>query len=489
MPSIGELFVKLGFDVDDTKLKTFNDGIQSSITGILQLAGISASVAGFVALSNQASDTALKLRNLTTELGANQDAAQRFVGAWRVVNPLGGAEQGLQSYQHILQYIANVQRTGQSQALAMLGVPVTNNMTPEYILAKLRANYEGNVSRLGVGNASKWIADITGTADAVNILRMSEADYKAAGDKGIFEDKDRQALVQYREDLQQLSSEFDVFAAHLSSSIMPRVVSAMKSINAAFDGGSESPGKKYHSVSEWYHARGVAGMLVDSFAKGSSVIGSNLGEIAGFGWAGLGNDAERKQYVDSHPDVLNDLAGKYWWAGGAFANHWRNIGADGSSATGISPLQFFTSKGWSANQSQGIIDRLIKESNLNPGAVGDNGQAYGAAQWHPDRQANFEKWLGKDIHGSTLMEQLAFVNYELTQGNEHKAGDLLKNTSTRSEAYDSFTRNYERPAITQNNTINVNSTAPAHEVAEQVNGVIQQHVNSAYSQTNLGPQY
>ncbi|PLP96972.1 phage tail tip lysozyme [Cupriavidus pauculus] len=116
----------------------------------------------------------------------------------------------------------------------------------------------------------------------------------------------------------------------------------------------------------------------------------------------------------------------------------------GSGGT-TDPLAFFQNRGWSRDQAAGIVANLQRESELNPGAVGDGGNAYGVAQWHPDRQRNFKSWSGKDIRSSTLDEQLAFVHHELTAGLERAAGDRLKQAKSAGEAGDIVSRYYERP--------------------------------------------
>lgn len=111
-------------------------------------------------------------------------------------------------------------------------------------------------------------------------------------------------------------------------------------------------------------------------------------------------------------------------------------------------MQFFQDLGWSQAQSAGITANLSAESGFNSSAVGDNGKAYGVAQWHPDRQENFKKWAGKDIRQSTLEDQLHFVHYELTEGAEVAAGKLLKAATKSRDAGATVSRYYERPGIT-----------------------------------------
>lgn len=108
--------------------------------------------------------------------------------------------------------------------------------------------------------------------------------------------------------------------------------------------------------------------------------------------------------------------------------------------------KFFMEKGWSKEQAAGIAANLSAESNFNPSAYGDGLRAYGVAQWHSDRQQEFQKQFGKSIHGSSLEDQLSFVHYELTQGNERPAGDALRSAKTAKDAGEIVSRKYERPA-------------------------------------------
>ena len=91
------------------------------------------------------------------------------------------------------------------------------------------------------------------------------------------------------------------------------------------------------------------------------------------------------------------------------------------------------------------------------------------AQWDLNRQANFLRWAGHDIHGSSDAEQLEFMNYELTKGSEQKAGALLRAANNSVTASNVIFSQYERAGdfsgsrraadafqIAQTTTINVN---------------------------------
>lgn len=106
--------------------------------------------------------------------------------------------------------------------------------------------------------------------------------------------------------------------------------------------------------------------------------------------------------------------------------------------------------GWTPNQAAGVSSNLYSESGYNPFAVGDNGQAYGLAQWHKDRQDTYKRLFGHSMQsvtdrGQALKEQLAFLQWELTHTFK-KAGDELKRQRSAYGAGYVVSRDYERPA-------------------------------------------
>lgn len=92
-------------------------------------------------------------------------------------------------------------------------------------------------------------------------------------------------------------------------------------------------------------------------------------------------------------------------------------------------VNFFRSAGWTLAQAAGIAANIQAESSFDEHAVGDNGQAYGLGQWHPDRQAKFKSIFGKDIQNSTFAEQLQFYDWEL-RNSERAAGQQIGAATT-----------------------------------------------------------
>lgn len=107
---------------------------------------------------------------------------------------------------------------------------------------------------------------------------------------------------------------------------------------------------------------------------------------------------------------------------------------------------FFHKAGWSEIAASALAGNLAWESGLNPAQRGDHGAAYGVAQWHRARAAEFARIMHKPLVGSTLADQLRFVNYELTKGDYRRVGALLRKAWTLTEATGIINRLYERPA-------------------------------------------
>jgi hypothetical protein len=118
----------------------------------------------------------------------------------------------------------------------------------------------------------------------------------------------------------------------------------------------------------------------------------------------------------------------------------------GGAAQEKAAMDYFQKQGWSKEQAAGLAANIKRESAFKADAVGDGGKAYGIAQWHPDRQAEFKKKFGKDIQGSSLEEQMAFMHHELTAGKEKGAGDKLRQATTAQDAAAAVSKHYERPA-------------------------------------------
>jgi LysM repeat protein len=106
-------------------------------------------------------------------------------------------------------------------------------------------------------------------------------------------------------------------------------------------------------------------------------------------------------------------------------------------------MEFFLDQGWTPEQAAGLVANLQAESYDHIDPAAENSGAYGIAQWRGSRKRDFEQEMGRPIKGSSLMDQLKFVQHELNN-KEAKAGRLLKQATTAAQAAEIVDEFYER---------------------------------------------
>ena len=121
--------------------------------------------------------------------------------------------------------------------------------------------------------------------------------------------------------------------------------------------------------------------------------------------------------------------------------------AGGASGNAKTAMDYFIQQGWSNEQAAGLVANFQAESgrNLNPAAFNAKEQAYGIAQWRGPRKRDFEREMGRPIKGSSLDDQLKFVQWELNN-TEKRAGARLKAAKSAAEAAAIVDQFYERSA-------------------------------------------
>lgn len=133
-------------------------------------------------------------------------------------------------------------------------------------------------------------------------------------------------------------------------------------------------------------------------------------------------------------------------------------GGGGEGATGASSdnakkaMQYFMSQGWTKEQAAGIVGNLQAESgvDLDTTAISKNDaglgkHSYGIAQWNRGRFENLKKFADK--RGTTWEDfdtQLAFIQHELTKGDERGAGRKLREATDATTAAKIVDKHYER---------------------------------------------
>lgn len=109
-------------------------------------------------------------------------------------------------------------------------------------------------------------------------------------------------------------------------------------------------------------------------------------------------------------------------------------------------VEFFVNKGLSTYAAAGIVGNLMVESGLKTNIKGDNGLAFGIAQWHPDRQKGLQSLAkSKGTNITDFNTQLEYIWQELNDPYYSKALNGLLSAKNVKEATIAFMKHYEKP--------------------------------------------
>lgn len=115
-------------------------------------------------------------------------------------------------------------------------------------------------------------------------------------------------------------------------------------------------------------------------------------------------------------------------------------------------LAFYKSKGFSDSGAAYMVGNLLQESGLRPDAIGDNGKAFGLAQWRID-QASGARWLGylkwAKANGKQAGDFYAQLEYTIVEGQKYNAG-LTSMKGNDKNAHKRFIKGYEGYSVEGN---------------------------------------
>ena len=538
-----EFLVSLGFKVDPASENRFKDSVKSATDSMKEFS---------VAVAAAATETLIGLNRMANNLGALHFQSQRVgasansIKAFQLaIQQAGGTAEGASS---ALETLATKFREspGWEQKLNGMGI-ATRDAT-----GKARDNAEVLLDlgqKLAKMNNSQAMAEGRALGiDEKTILALRDpATIKAYQDQidlqkqlGINLDDSSAKATAFSQEMNKLKATFDAFTSSAVGDLSEQLLPALQATNE----GLREFADWFHSLSPEMQsniklaaefgaglalivtnlkliaaAKGVLGALGGgagggggAAAKGGIGLLGKAGWVGAAGWAGweAGSEIYRNMSDKTKDAIGGTIATVLAKFGNEDAQKALDINTNGG-ASSIVPIKrskqaapagsmdvksmamaFFQKAGWTKEQASGLVANLMAESKLNPGAVGDSGKAFGIAQWHPDRQANFAKWSGKDIRQSSLQDQLAFVVYELTKGSEQKAGNMLRMANSAQRAGEVVSRMYERPLmadqeamkrgtsavqISQSTQITVNGAETPRETAQAVAGA-QNDVNA-----------
>lgn len=186
-------------------------------------------------------------------------------------------------------------------------------------------------------------------------------------------------------------------------------------------------------------ARAAERELGFASAAGARITPDQVENVAsGFRAAGDPGGAARV-YASFLRKPLNDDFGRQ-----PLADQTRQLTALQGAEAAKSAHAFFMGRGYSPEQSAGIVGNLVHESGMDSAASGDSGTSGGLAQFHNERLANLRKYaatVGKPA--TDFQTQLEFIDKELNSSEAPTRAKLMA-AKTPEQAAAAFI-DYERP--------------------------------------------
>lgn len=456
-----EFLVKLGYKVDEASQRRFAEGVERMTDRVKDLAkaAVVMGTAVGVAVVKVASD----LDNLyfaSKRIGASAGNIRAFEFA---IKQMGGSGEAARA---ALEGLARFMRNspGAEGFLAGLGIKTRDANGNLRDTVQIYTELAGVLKGMDSSQANA-VAQVLGLDDnTLQAIRSGDlkaymADYLATLDKlGIKQDEAAENAAKFSRGLEEVKTIAGLLVEKYSVKLIDFFQQVGERIGRVSDVVSETPfGSIWADEIEilsghlktvvgwldkaWVLIKNISGAAWDGWKEkvSDSLGGTNAGGFIGMMAAKIAASFGNKEAL-SALQRNGDISAPPKASGA--------VGASGPAAPTdkrSAAMAFFRKMGWSQAQAAGIVANLMSESGLEPSAVGDNGQAFGIGQWHPDRQANFRRWAGKDIRQSSLQEQLAFVQYELTQGAEQRAGAMLLASRNAQDAGSVVSRFYERP--------------------------------------------
>lgn len=319
--------------------------------------------------------------------------------------------------------------------------------------------------------------------------RVQEERDRAAS-AGIDRDKFAQDATQFKQAWREFWNELGLIGDRAASELFTPMRDQLDSMTRFLDAHAAEWGKTIgdfvksssESIQKIFGVLGSVATGIDALAHGDiGAVGDAAKDVAK-GTGDILSDA-----FDARPGSLGDK--ESWKSLDALRGTFRRmLGIDDGKISGdVTPQSahdFFVSRGWKHEQATGIIANLLSENaQMDPAMSGDNGLAYGIAQWHRDRQATFSRIMRKDIRKSNAMEQLAFIDWEL-RNTERAAGDRLRMATLPGVAADVVSRFYERPRAVDEAAYNRSQLAES--MAPKLNQTNNITINGSSSPAEIG---
>ena len=497
--TLQDFLVSLGFKVDENGQNRFFSAVKDTETKAMSLGktvgkvGLAVAAIGYEAAKGTMAyaKSMEQLFYASRRTGASMEnlKALQLTGASLGATP-ESAHSSIESLASFMRH-----NPGADAFLGTLGVKTRDDQGHDLDTAKIEENLAASFQKMPQWQALQYAGVLGISDDMVQAMRNPDFSgqmekYRAAEGKGV---------TAAGESAHQLSNSGRVLEAHqfgLAANTMTPVMDTLNSTIQITNRKLEDNNSLLTKMVQLWSTNEAAGGIAEKVGMGvgaawlyKKLAGNAVaGEAAAGAAAGeAGEVAVAGESAAAGGAALPILAG----IGGMLYSPSLNQGEDAEVRkmnTGFQTKQeqmvymLHHKLGLEMPDAIALTANFTRESALNPKAVGDGGKAYGLAQWHPDRQAEFTKQFGHTMQESKdpMREELAFAVWELknkykdTWERMHAVGDARGRAEVVSQGYER-PKNREAEATargniaqTINTTVNINGSGDPKATADAV---------------------
>lgn len=210
---IGELFIALGFDVDDKKLKTFKEDVKDGWQNILKLsAAAAAAVYSINRLLSGSVQSATALRDINAATGESIELMQRWANVLQGANPGETFAQATSELKGFIDAFTQAKIFGlNSTAFGRLGIGGLGDMNGMQALEAIRQAYQKNPLLFGNQAAqSQNLAQLGLGTDFINSANLKSGEFNKFWNFPIRTDQQVQSTVELGKAMQELEMHLNV---------------------------------------------------------------------------------------------------------------------------------------------------------------------------------------------------------------------------------------------------------------------------------------
>lgn len=220
---IGDFFIALGFQVDNAKLKEFNDQMSKTLTGFAKIgAGAAAGVYAINRFLSSSVQSSVALKNFRDQTGYATEDIERFYNVAGRLNTEIDLGQTIGMFNALRDTISEATEGGGAiGAAARLGLSDISRMTPTQVINALRENFDKNVTEWGRGRTIDLMEELGVGREFIQSIEAAPELFDKLWNKAIPTPQQRQAMERMAQVYADFGFEYDRFKFRMSERIAP----------------------------------------------------------------------------------------------------------------------------------------------------------------------------------------------------------------------------------------------------------------------------